>query len=714
MKSRLCIRLTISFVVALVTAIISVKACGPYYPIIPTPNFFESRYPKSFADYEKEENLKLWQSMTSKRIPLSEIEEVIYKDSWDDFYRTVNDSKLKTDNRFYAFLKNTSNPEFYQFLVNAKLISEKWQAKKSPWYYPTNDRYDENFVDWDQFLDILGSYDGRILKDRYALQYTRTLFAARRYQDCILYADSAFVDIPHQNLMKQLAYRYVAGCWSRLGEVDKADSIFAKVGDIWSITKDKRIELTLKLNPNAPQIMEYIRCNSSDSALMVNLIPEALKMVKDQEIKAKGDWYYLLAYANSMYKNNIGEAKQQIHKALNYGFSSEEFKQLARAYKMKIDAKTGNKSHLYEDLKWIETHMDVLDNSAGEWIRIVQNIIYENWIPILWKEKDYTTAILLCSYVDNLGSMKNSDPFARSYTLNYKPYYSLYDSARYMEESDKRNGIDYGSLSFQLMGSLTSSQLATVYSEISRNKPLNNLLRQKALTDKDYFYEVIGTLALREENYSRAIKYLSKVSDKYLASMNIDIDGYLDRDPFICYSARWAKITPSYVGGEEYYLDNQAADHTSGSNPRGKLNFAKSMLQYQKTMKHGKSADERGMARLMYALGRRNSFEECWALTQYWRGFVSLFSPILNYWEDDFEISNYDFIYDYETAERFHETERIYNEEIAASLAMMKGDETKAKANYLLGNLKQIVKLYGDTKTGKYVKSSCDNWRNWL
>ena len=53
------------------------------------------------------------------------------------------------------------------------------------------------------------------------------------------------------------------------------------------------------------------------------------------------------------------------------------------------------------------------------------------------------------------------------------------------------------------------------------------------------------------------------------------------------------------------------------------------MLELQDQMKYGKTADIRGMARFKYAIGRRNSFEECWALTQYWRGeYIGLFEPI--------------------------------------------------------------------------------------
>lgn len=61
-------------------------ACGPYYPIIPTPEFFITGKPhKTMADYDRDENLRLWQELTSKQIPLSDIEKVVYSDSFDKF-----------------------------------------------------------------------------------------------------------------------------------------------------------------------------------------------------------------------------------------------------------------------------------------------------------------------------------------------------------------------------------------------------------------------------------------------------------------------------------------------------------------------------------------------------------------------------------------------------------------------------------------------------
>lgn len=132
-------------------------------------------------------------------------------------------------------------------------------------------------------------------------------------------------------------------------------------------------------------------------------------------------------------------------------------------------------------------------------------------------------------------------------------------------------------------------------------------------------------------------------------------------------------------------------------------------------MMYGHTSDERGLSRMMYAIGRRNSFEECWALTQYWRGgCTGIFEPDLQYRGDDFAQKCYAFLYDYEETIGHKTTEKIYDEELKASFAMLETDEAKAKAHFILNNLKTVVKHYGDTSIGKCVKTSCDNWQSWL
>ena len=478
-----------------------------------------------------------------------------------------------------------------------------------------------------------------------------------------------------------MAGRYVAGCWRRLGDDVRADSLFALAGDVWSLSSDSAVFYMAERFPNTPQLIEYIRHRGNDTVFMRKMEPIVKRVLKRSNIANKGDWYYLLAYIDNEYRVNPSAARACVYSSLQQKFSLDELRDLARAYKMKLDARAGNSRSLVDDLKWIEGKIGVLDENAYEWKRRICNIIYADWVPRLWKNRDYSTAILLCAYADDI-----------------YPY---------------SGPSVYGSLSFQLMGSMSSAQLAAAYGNMQASTPLYDFLKRKARTDSDYYNEVIGTLALREGDYVRAERYLSLVSEDYQKTMNIYKDGYLSRDPFTPYTSRWSVVY--YDENQHWEYDMQAARHIGRPKLNAKLEFARRMLFYKDTMLQSVTADERGQARLMYAIGRRNSFEECWALTQYWRGdYIGIFYPALQYWDDDFAERKYAFLYDYSHSDEYKKIESEYDSELTAALAMLTSDEARAKAEYLFGNVKTVVKYYGNTSTAKYIKTSCDNWESWL
>ncbi len=680
-------RKTGSFAALVIAITFHANACGPLPPIIPTPKFFTSnRDGLSIRDFYKQENLRLWQELTSKRIPLKDIEQAVYENA-------------NTDNLFYTYLNNTHDSELSDFLLIAKEVEKQRMKLNSPWYYPSSRDSCDAIPDCQDLINHCKSYTGTRIKDRYALQAIRVLFASRRYDECINYFNETFQKFPDSNLFKRMAKGYVAGCWARLGNIDKSNEYFAQSGDFYSIKSNNPVAYMTDYNPDSPELMSYIQSCSDDSTKFCAIKPVAEKVLRGKKVKNRGDWEFILAYIYGEFYSDNHKASQYIRKALQHTFSSDDLRDHARAYRMKMDAENGNKSSLLNDLRWIETKIDMLSTDANEWNRMMQNIVYTGWIPRLWKKKDYTTAILLCGYADNF-------IYSKQYVLLYET-----DNSLTLENLRKSNLLwntqDYCSLSFQLMGSLSSDRLIEVKRRIADKKELLiAYLKKYARTDADYLNELIGTLALREENYHRASQYFAAVSEKYLQTMNITKAGYLNRDPFYAYPNRWIK-------NKDWEWETQTTQKPLQDSRMIKYKFAKTMQKLQYLMKHGKNPDERGMARLKYAIGRRNSFEECWALTQYWRGrYVGLFEPI-QYRDDRFD--RYDnILYDYNKTIGHDKTEALYQAEIKRAMAMIKSDETKAEAEYILGNLRTIVKHYGNTPIAQHIKKSCDNWHAWL
>lgn len=746
-------------------------ACGPEYRYIPVDDYFWHPETQEVHNNVKiNENVRLWQRLTGPSVPEADIRAVVY-----------DTAPVTPSNKFQQFLSQGTNSDIRTFIKLAKRLASDRSEVASPWYYPENRGNGEPSTEFDYVLEEARRYKGTRLADRYAYQVTRALFASHRYADCIAYVDSAFAPFPSTNLLKRMALEYVAGSWAHLGNPDKANLLFARSGDVLSITGTDPVKLMAQENPAAPELMAYIAERIGDKAYIRSILPSIRRIAADPRVSYKGDWNFTLAYIAGRYDRNIPLAKQLIYTAMNQPFSSPSLKALANEYRTKIDAQTHNAATLLPDL---ERHMAMQRSS--------EDILYNDWIPYYLDKKDYATALLLCAYADNYPSFSplfHSVPCPVSQPSNMQVYRkltsswlhfnspspaeeqihaawdsiksvypSLYPSISELydrnnplskaligilavnepnsvpaEEDDSSSDFDtyyytqidherpgfnphnYSSLSFQMMGSLSSARLEEVLHQIqTSDTPLYKLLRPHMLANPDYYNELIGTLALREENYPRAVEFFSKVSNKYLRSMNIDRGGYLSRNPFYPYASRLDNETKWGA------WDHATFRHTYKSNPRAKLDFAIAMRDYQREMTNGATPDTRAMAALKYAIGRRNSFQECWALTQYWRGdYVDLAETSTGY---DTPVKAYNFFYNYDGGSDYSDTagadakavEARYTRDVATALSRFGTPEGRAEALALLGRLPEVLTRYPDTPAANRIKTTCDNWQNWL
>lgn len=695
---------TISLLLAILLGTAPAKACGPYYPLIPTPTYFSfSSTDENRNDANDRENLELWQKLTSKKIPLTDIKLAVYYMSLDELEEDRYGRK-PSRNEFLSYLRNTRDSEIADFLMMAKTVEETREKRHSPWYYPASRDSARN--EFSIIIQQLKDYKGSRLADRYALQVVRAYFGGEQYRQCVEYYDSAFAQYPDSNLFKRMSQGYVAGSLLRLGDTIKANEYFIKAGDFRSLRGKDAPMMMAKANPDCAELKAYAVECATDTAKFRALLPVVKAALKNSKTKYKGDWEFCLAYLYGDFLGKPAEARKHILKAEKLEFSSDEIRDKARAYRMLTDAVAGDESRFADDIAWISDKIDPANSGAGEWERILKNIVYAQWVPSYWRQSRYTDAVLLCGYADNILGQTRRQPLVTSSNYNWSQNTSL---ANVRRSDQLLNFNDYSNLSFRLMNSLSSEQLAQVMRNIQDATGLRAKFVKTARTDADYINEIIGTLALREENYDRAVEYLSKVSTDYQRSMNIYKGGYLSRDPFIPYPKRWSNEDD----------DIWRFEHGSGiyrkkpvDSDNAKLRFARQMQKLQKEM-GSDDADRRGLAALRYAIGRRNSLEECWALTQYWRGFIGhLIQPGLQYW-DEAKYPGLAFLYEYGYSDS-NAAEKRYSQDIDDALAMLATDEARAQAQYLLGNVKTVIKLYADTKTGKKVKTSCDRWRQWL
>lgn len=673
----------------------STYACGPFFDCIPTPKFYD--YEAETVDTDRQENLRLWQGLTSPIIPLSDIESVIYKYSPERISNEIvypaRDSRQ--DNAFATYIVNSNDNEIADFISLAKEVETRRAELNSPWFYPSGPDSDID-PDLGKLIERCRAYKGTRLADRYALQLIRLLFSSRQWDECINEFETRLAPLPAGNLFRRMAMNYVAGCWNRIGDIDKANRYFAESGKYGSIDCDNPEQFMASINPDAADFQLHIAdiIANGDSAKICRLLPVAESVIASDKSVAKGNWLFLAAYIEGEIKDNYREAARLIDRALSSRFSSDIMADRAHAYRMVTDAENGNTSRLLSDLNWIEQKITLDNPYAHQWNRRLNNIVQMHWIPRLMERGDRTMAVLLAGYADNYFlSQKRVCIYDRA-TANA---WELPSISVPVEEARANprwwNPYDYSSLSFQLMYALPPGHLAAVKASIGHGGALQSHLEKYARTDDDYLNELIGTLYLREEDYNRAATYLSKVSPDYQKMLNIYKEGnYLARDPF----------TVDPRGSHLLAKDDS------------KLRFANRMKELKHTRDHTSDPEERLLARFDYATGLRNSIGDCWALTQYYEGCVpGMFDPSLSpYGDCDYEplarwLKPYDFDEQLAAYDR-------YDREVEEILASATDPETLAELQLRLGNLKTIARHYPDTRPGRLLATSCDHWNDWL
>ena len=683
---------------------VETSACGPFYEEVPNPDFliFESISPDenisvTTLDNEKE-NIALWASLTSNNINPDDIKKAVYKMTYSEFIKEATSEISDSTNSFIANVVRDNYYDIIAFLSIAKRLEELRAKNKSEWYYPKNKIEDTPYK---EIIDQCLAYPGGRLYDRYGLQIIRALFASKRYDDSVNFYNKYFADIPDNNLFKRMSLNYVAGANVHLGNSEDANRHFALAGDINSINRDDAFAYMADLNPSSPALIQHIKesvnkCSaynrkSSDTLYVKSLLPAIKKITVQRTNPHIADWLLAEAYIEGEFFNQSKDAL----KILNSGLANDKIDSVAKenmeAYRILLTAREGKTKDILSEAKWIASHVVSGKRDYEHWNDILCHIVWDYWVPQSLKRGDASMAIRLSSFADYLLLERMGNKVSvYDYGIN-----GLRDIA--MTELRSGSGLynpkDYGCYTFHLMCSLTPEQIIT-YKESLGDSWFDTVGRH----DADYLNELIGTLYLRERNYKKAEEYLSKVSSSYQYSLNTF--DYLDRNPFTHKSERtetkWVNNGNDDFSKVQYRISDIC--RTDTVNPKNaKLTFAKKMNALDSIMQTDGDINKRGIAKIQYAIGQLNSVDACWALTQYWKGWVQ---PMYdNEWYTDFD-----------TQPAFE----LYDRLIAEASEAFTDPEYAAKAELMLNNYHEVAKKYPNTSTAKFLEANCDNYRDWL
>lgn len=654
------------------------SACGPFFNDISYPltfHFYQEQNSPVLQDIQYERNVGSWQHITSGSIPLDDIETAVYKSTLHSLQEEFDG---KSDNAFINWVKENNAIYISDFLLLAKEVEELRAQTNSPWYYPNHKaeyvKPEDAEGRLNALLQICKTNSESPLGDRYALQAIRIFRALNRSEEGLKYYTNVLSRLPDDNLMKEMSQGYIAGFYMNLGDTVRADKMFAIAGDfncLSSPTADNICRLAFH-HPES----EVLKCRLNGfigyegRVRNIRMLKIADAALRSPKIIHRGDWLYLKAFVEGVYNKNWQKAEKLARQALSNSFSKIEMADDARFFTTCAAAKNGNLHNIDDELCWM------MDNYPA----YRQGLLFFI-IPALVSHNQTTKALLVAN------TMNVDEPYA--------------------------------STGFQFLLSCHPEEVIQYKRKLNDAKGLFGKLKNAVRHDDDYLNDIIGTLYMRQGKYSKAAEYQRLVSDTYQKSTNLFKGGFLAYNPWdygYIPESQWEHNWYKY--DDDYEWDpgvrpiiNKGRFTKLSTQINAKLNFATEMARLQNEMQNTIDSDKRNLARLRYVIGRYNSFNTCWGLTQYWCGDANQcnYRP---FYYDNGDVIELGYVID--TPKEMKNIENWFVAEIEDAISEMKTDAAKATANMILRNYRTIAKHYPNSPEGKYLSTRCDRWSDWL
>ncbi len=696
-------------------------ACGPwyyepgeYFMFRISDNYLKGQSGNVTFNYGEEENCRQWQSQTSKKIPLEDIRQLVYKSDVRMLESIVHHKVAKSApisgkrNQFAAWLLRDG--EAAEFLLLAKKCEEARSRMCDPWYYPA--KKDTEKITLDKLISEATAYRGKRFADRYVLQALRAMFSLKRYDDCINYWNESGPQLP-DNVIRRLSLRYVAGAYFNCGEIETAMKLYGEAQDVESVlycAKMDDMDALTCLYENFPSSLAlrvkvekemigfecYARSDFNNQYLIEdgNILEKvkymrqlSLRIAREGKVDDIDLWYYTAAFAEHLMGRNADAVRTLSNAEKNKG--SEYIKESVRVFRLYLTALgpyTGTYvADMVSGLKWLDNKIvGHLDEARSEticngvynthinlsyyyWNDMLRKIVHSAIVPRLIKSDKEDIAIAFSNMADNyifnlVGRVAAECGEGRPVSLEeYRTGCSF-------------NNIDFSNQTFKLLNRMNVESIISYVGMLEHPKnDMQRYLNSRGYTNTDYFKEIIGTRMIREMRYADAVKWLSQVPPNYQTRLNVFRKGYFRFDPFLL--------------GRKSICDR--ADY--------KYNFAREMLLLENAIAETKEQNRKAILLARYATGMKNSFGNSWALAFYGLSY------------DDVSPENMPTVFSAAKDRGIARAEKLYMQ----SLAICQDKETAAQVNYFLGNMKTVVTKYNTTRTAAYIRGHCDTYADY-
>ncbi len=659
-------------------------------------------------------NCREWQRYSSSDIPLTDIYQVVYKMSLEEFEAFHNESWGYGGNN--AFLKWLSHGRWDEmnFLLFAKITEDVRGRQNSRWYYPSMRTGAK--MSLEEIVDQALNYRGP-LRDRYLLQAVRAMFSLRRYTDCIALWDKEASLLPKECIIRQLILPYIAGAEYRMKNYDKAVSYFYEAGDFVSMiacsdvnppaSTVEAIERIYQQEPNCSHFPEMLQrlvhtaepdgefyWEELDKDLVKDehrqLIRLAVRIAQEGKAHNTAMWYYTAAFIEDLDGHPVEASKLLAEAEQSHG--TEFIKESVKVMRIYLDAKLmpynqGYENLLFKQLQWLD--QKIADNitpkvreRTSEYYDLACNISYYYWndmmrriilaevCPRMIVSGKTIRALQLANMADNrlLGLVDCKTYHKKTHVKGRVEWVETTSSMSEFRRDKNRRSPDYSNYFFEMIDSVGIDKVIAYRNRIERPvDTFDRFLNGHGYVDMEYINDIVGTQCLRTMRYGDAVTYLGHIGRSFEGHLNTEIYW----DPF-SYERRDIKDKSDF-----------------------KYRFAREMCMLEQEMNKTTDPDRKAEAMIRYATGMRNSFDRCWPLTQYYRG-TSYFGQVQEKrdWENEPEAIR---------------AKKRSTELFKTACALLTNRELAAETLYEFNQYRTVAEKYPETEIGQYVCGHCDN-----
>ena len=689
-------------------------ACGPFERTNSIDEYFTFRVCGNnmkgdnpqivYLDREEQqiENCRSWAKLTSWKIPIPDIQRVVYLWSYRQLQQLYDKAKIgnadSIKNRFAKWIVQHKDLEIASFLLLAKRSESIRQIQNSAWYYYSEE--DEVNVGLDNIIEEAKTYKQKRLLDRYTLQMMRTYIAKQQYEQCVnLWLERSHVF--KNDVILNMAKGYVAGAYYHTGRIETAKGMFLEIGDMSSYQlclkkeglKYDAWDLFLHLyqkNPNSQKLLSFLQYfihkeeygYSKDFSELNSFV---LNVIQEKRVKNLAAWYYAASFTFDKL-GDLPKSWEYIQKAGRCKMNPE-LKDAIRVFRIYLATKRTSKynpqfeNYIFNELVWLDgkivsdldadtkKHISsvgfynhVCRYSQYYWNDMMRKIVIAQVVPLCISSGYKTRALQFLNYADN--RIFNLVGVSRSWHSGD----DCIDIQDYRMRKDEYNRYDYQNDFFMNLDSMGVKYVKRLAYRMKRPMcKLDHFLNERSYSDLQYLYEIIGTQLIASMQYDEAIDYFRLVSDSFAESRNTYSE--MKYNPF-------GKFKEKTVWHNCY-----------------KLRFAQAMHSLEKKIEKETNLNDKADYLLMYVRGLQNSVGECWALTSYYQGYWYCFP----------------FYSSYQKKLRAHIIQKAEALKEKA-FGLYTDSERAAQAYYDWSLFKTAATRYPDTQVAKFIRGHCDEW----